>query len=160
MHIYLDFTRFCDVVIHLLVLAGLMKDGFTVLRKVFDAKECSLDPFRLSTVGDLGTLHRSETKGRGFHAGQWHDRRAKTNAYLFPSRPNQRFWGHVRWPSSKGFLGTSGDVAVDRIWDFAIGRCPALDPKDELWQQLGDGMEDCPCCILLHLACLVRHKVG
>jgi len=44
-------------------LVGLMKDGFTVLRKVFDAKEC--------------------------------------------------------------------DVAVDRIWDFAIGRCPALDPKDE-----------------------------
>ena len=31
------------------------------------------------------------------------------------------------------FLETSGDVAVDRIWDFAIGRCPALDPKDEPW---------------------------
>ena len=27
-----------------------------------------------------------------------------------------------------------GDLAVDKIWDFAVGRCPALDPKDELWQ--------------------------
>eukprot|EP00434_Breviolum_minutum_P022585 symbB.v1.2.019930.t1/scaffold1652.1/size121070/10 len=44
-------------------LVGLMKDGFTVLRKVFDATEC--------------------------------------------------------------------DLAVDKIWDFAVGRCPALDPKDE-----------------------------
>ena len=50
LHICPDSTRFVMWsfnVIHMLALAGLMKDGFTVLRKVFDAKECSLDPFRL-----------------------------------------------------------------------------------------------------------------
>lgn len=30
--------------------------------------------------------------------------------------------------------GPLGDLAVDKIWDFAVGRCPALDPKDESWQ--------------------------
>lgn len=63
-----------------------------------------------------------------------HDRRANTDEYLFPNRPNEDFGVMSAGSQFERFLGTSGDVAVDRIWDFAIGRCPALDPKDEPWQ--------------------------
>ena len=124
---------------------GLMKDGFTVLRKVFDATECSLDLemvisttiVALPSVAAISSWGCYNRKPRGLIfvcVGVF-------SSLFNPSMVRSEFSQLVgkvvilrlKWQLAD-ISGPLGDLAVDKIWDFAVGRCPALDPKDESWQ--------------------------